>query len=99
MLAIVGWVSKSKVQPSDINHTIQLVQALGGDEEALQIITYYATMYGNLRGSDLELLIYSFEEGTYGERIEQKYPFYNWLVVFQGFVSQPVTNSDEKILS
>ncbi|HEX3659732.1 MAG TPA: hypothetical protein VHV55_28350 [Pirellulales bacterium] len=41
--------------------------------------------YGNLRDSDPEEAIYPFADKSYGTRAGQRYPLWNWCVLFSGF--------------
>lgn len=42
--------------------------------------------YGNLRDSGAEESTFRFKDPTYGNRYGQKYPLFNWSVVFQDLV-------------
>ncbi|MDB6119414.1 MAG: hypothetical protein JWO08_3195, partial [Verrucomicrobiaceae bacterium] len=41
--------------------------------------------YGNLRDSDPETALYAFTDAGYGRRVGQKYPLWNWSILYSGF--------------
>ncbi len=45
--------------------------------------------FGNVRDSDNEKAVFSFKDTSYGDRVGQSYPLYNWCVAFFDF---PISN-------
>lgn len=73
-------VTVLRYDPRELRNSVPFV---AGQE----IVAQRSFSYGNLRDSDSERSTYTFADATYGTRVGQSYPLWNWCVLFGDMIA------------